>query len=95
MSESQRVHINILEKDYQIACPPNERDALHRAAEELDERMRVIRSSGNVIGMERIAVMAALNLCYELQQSHGSEGGNLDSAALERITKKLNKALEA
>lgn len=94
MTDSQRVHVNILDKDYQIACPPSEREALHRAAEELDERMRTIRSSGNVIGLERIAVMTALNLCYELQKATNG-GGNQDNAdILERMAGKLAKALE-
>ena len=94
MSEQQRVHVNILEKDYQISCPPNEREALHCAAEELDERMRVIRSSGNVIGLERIAVMAALNLCYELQQEKSNSGNSQTNIqALERMAAKLAKTL--
>jgi len=93
MSDQQRVHVNILDKDYQIACPPNEREALHHAAEELDERMRGIRASGNVIGLERIAVMTALNLCYELQQATNG-GGNKDNAeTLQRMAAKLDKAL--
>lgn len=93
MSDPQRVKVSILDKDYQVACPPNEREALHCAAEELDERMRVIRGSGNVIGLERIAVMTALNLCYELQQCQRG-GANKDTTeTLERIANKLTKAL--
>ncbi len=92
---SMNVHVTIMDKDYQIACPANEREALHRAAEELDERMRVIRSSGNVIGLERIAVMTALNLCYELHQTKG-QGQSTSKAstdALKRMMDKLSEAL--
>lgn len=69
MMSSKRVQVQILDKDYQVACPPNERDALLSAAEELDVRMRQARNSGAVLGSDRLAVMVALNLCYELQQS--------------------------
>ncbi|SMF22760.1 cell division protein ZapA [Alteromonadaceae bacterium Bs31] len=92
---SMNVHVTIMDKDYQIACPPSEREALHRAAEELDDRMRVIRSSGNVIGLERIAVMTALNLCYELQQTkgHGQNSSKASTEALQRMMEKLGSAL--
>jgi cell division protein ZapA len=56
------VSIRILDKEYQVQCPPDQQDALLAAARDLDQRMREIRRSGNVIGLERIAVMAALNL---------------------------------
>ncbi len=98
MSEINRVYVTILDKDYQIACPPEERDALHNAADELDQRMRAIRNSGSVIGLERIAVMAALNLCHELQQlSRGKESGpgKNDEEILERISRKLDKILDS
>ncbi|TVZ37520.1 cell division protein ZapA [Alteromonadaceae bacterium 2753L.S.0a.02] len=93
MSEQQTVTVNILDKDYQIACPPDERDALHFAAKELDARMRAIRSSGNVIGLERIAIMTALNLCYELQKAQGSAQQNNDES-LQRLLGKLDRALQ-
>jgi cell division protein ZapA len=63
---SETVSVDILGKDYQVACPSDEREALIHAAAELDRRMTVIRQSGSVIGVERIAVMAALNLAHEV-----------------------------
>jgi len=59
------VSVRILDRDYQVNCPPEERAALERAARHLDERMREIRASGKIVGLERIAVMAALNLAHE------------------------------
>ncbi|MGH1440088.1 MAG: cell division protein ZapA [Cellvibrionaceae bacterium] len=82
--------VHILGKDYQVACQPDERDALLRAATELDRRMRDIRQSGNVIGVERIAVMAALNLSNEVLQG---ETANADSALLADLHQRLDKAL--
>jgi cell division protein ZapA len=64
--DQARVSVRILEKEYLIACPYDERSALLDAAEYLNARMREIRDSGKVVGMDRIAVMVALNLANEL-----------------------------
>jgi cell division protein ZapA len=61
-----RVSVRILEKEYQFTCPPDERAALLDSAEFLNAEMRKIRDSGKVIGLDRIAVMAALNMANEL-----------------------------
>lgn len=66
MSIDKGVAVKILGKDYQIACPEAQTHHLIDAAMLLDNRMREIRASGRVIGLERIAVMAALNLAHEL-----------------------------
>lgn len=93
MAQTPTVALSILDKEYQVACPPEKRDALLRAARELDKRMRSIRDSGSVIGLERIAVMAALNLNYELLQAAPSEDDKDDEQALRRIVNKLDKVL--
>jgi cell division protein ZapA len=61
-----QVSVRILEKEFLIACPHEERAALLDAAELLNRRMRDIRETGKVIGYDRIAVMAALNLANDL-----------------------------
>ncbi|GAA5315826.1 MAG: cell division protein ZapA [Candidatus Pelagadaptatus aseana] len=89
------VFVKILDKEYQIACPPEEREALRQAAQNLDDRMRVIKSSGTVIGLERIAVMAALNLSYELQQaSEQATKSTLDEDRLESLSQRITQALD-
>jgi len=60
------VVVNILGKEYRIGCEAGEEEALLKAARYLDARMKEIRNGGKVIGMERIAVMAALNITHEL-----------------------------
>jgi cell division protein ZapA len=62
------VTISILGKELMVACPDDERESLVAAARYLDQRMREIQDSGKVIGAERCAVMAALNLTNELLQ---------------------------
>jgi cell division protein ZapA len=60
--------VQIMDKEYLVACPPDAQDALKAAAKQLDGKMREIRASGKVYGTERIAVMAALNLTYDVMQ---------------------------
>jgi cell division protein ZapA len=64
------VLVKILDKDYQVACPPEQEPSLIEAARYLDKQMRGVRDSGKVIGLERIAVMVALNTAYELLQKN-------------------------
>ena len=66
MSQANTVTVHILDKEYCIACPPEQRSNLESAARYLDGKMREIRSSGKVIGADRIAVMAALNITHEM-----------------------------
>jgi cell division protein ZapA len=61
-----QVSVRILDKEYQVACPANERTDLLDSAEVLNEKMREIRDSGRIVGLDRIAVMAALNMANDL-----------------------------
>lgn len=96
MSDQQNpVVVNILDKEYRVACEPSEEAGLAQSARILDERMREIRQAGRVIGVDRIAVMAALNFVYELMQLREQQG-QLDAAAegqLARIQDKLDAVL--
>ena len=96
MSSSDNVTIMVLDKEYQVHCPSDQRDALLRAALELDQRMRTIRQGGNVIGLERIAIMAALNLSYDLLDAqHRATESEVHSEGLERLDNKVFEALQA
>ncbi len=61
-----QVSVRILDKEYQIACPADQRTALLDSAEMLNEKMREIRDKSGVVGLDRIAVMAALNMANDL-----------------------------
>ena len=67
------VSIRILEKEYQVACPANEKADLVASAELLNKKMREIRDSGKVVGLDRVAVMAALNMANELLRRTGED----------------------
>ena len=73
MTNEMYAHINIkiLEKEYQVSCPADERKSLVDSAELLNAKMREIRDSGKVVGLDRIAVMAALNMANDLIAAHG------------------------
>jgi cell division protein ZapA len=79
-----RVSVRIMEKEYVVACPYDERSALLDAAEFLNARMREIKDSGRVIGTDRIAVMAALNLAHEYLKGKDRES-KLDSGVGHRV----------
>ena len=68
MSDKEPAHVTvrILEKEYFVSCPPEERADLLDSAEYLNKKMREIRDTGKVVGADRIAVMAALNMANEL-----------------------------
>ena len=61
-----QVSVRILDKEYQVACPADERTDLLDSAEILNAKMREIRDSGRIVGLDRIAVMAALNITNDL-----------------------------
>ena len=61
-----QVSVRILDKEYQVACPAEERTDLLDSAEILNNKMREIRDSGRIVGLDRIAVMAALNMANDL-----------------------------
>jgi cell division protein ZapA len=97
MSENPaRVSVRILEKEYQIACPIDERADLLDCAELLNSRMREIRDGGKVVGLDRIAVIAALNMANELIRLR-SRDGHLESdvgSRLRILRERVESALE-
>ncbi len=68
MNDTTTVTVKILDKDYEVSCGHDEVDDLVRAARSLSVRMRDIRRAGKVVGLDRIAVMAALNYAHEYLQ---------------------------
>ena len=64
---AEPVNVRILDRDYTVGVTPEERNSLLAAARVLDERMREVRGNNRMVAMERIAVLAALNLAHELE----------------------------
>ncbi|MFU8814223.1 MAG: cell division protein ZapA [Pseudomonadales bacterium] len=89
------VSVKILDKEYQVSCPQDEVDALTSSARYLDQQMRQIRESGKVFGLDRIAVMTALNLANELLQKRGAVEGATREAneMVKHLTYRITEAL--
>jgi cell division protein ZapA len=87
-----RVSVRILEKEYQVACLPEERSELLDSAEFLNGKMRDIRDAGNIVGLDRIAVMAALNLAHELLKRNRNDA--IESEVSERV-KQVRERVES
>ena len=66
--EAVPVNIQILDKEYMISCPEEEKESLLASARLLNERMKQVRDSGKVLGLERMAVVTALNIIHEFSQ---------------------------
>lgn len=91
MAAPRSIEIHILGRAYKVACSREEEPALLAAADYLDEKMRTIRETSKVIGAERIAIMAGLNLAHELL----TQGGGEQIAAARERLKHCNALLDA
>jgi cell division protein ZapA len=85
MKQQDSLSINILDKEYRVACPEEEKESLLASASVLNKRLRDIKNKGAVLGTERIAIMAALNLSHEMlngkaiEQQHTELNSRIDS----------------
>jgi cell division protein ZapA len=86
------VSVKILEKEYQVACPEEEIDELAASARFLDAQMRSIRDSGKVLGLDRMAVMAALNISHDLLRLKNERSAV--AAGLERKAHELTQRVD-
>nr|WP_010131827.1 cell division protein ZapA [Microbulbifer agarilyticus] len=93
-NQSATVAVTILDKEYRVACSEDEQAGLQASAKLLNERMAKIRNSGSVIGAERIAVMAALNIAHELIQAKADLARQpVEEQMLDRLHEKVQAAL--
>lgn len=92
MSANQPVSIRLLDREYTVGCEPDERDSLLAAAKLLDNKMREIRGNNRMAALDRVAVLAALNLAHELQQMRSDNEGR--DRELERTLGDLHRKLD-
>jgi cell division protein ZapA len=86
------VAVNILDREFLIACTPEERPGLLAAARYLDGKMRDMRNNARAAGLDRIAILAALNISHELLAER--ERGSAEAARLAEKLQLLNTKLE-
>lgn len=90
--EPKALDVTIMGREFRVACPEEERPALLASVRHLDKRMREIRDAGKVVGLDRIAIMAALNIAHELLASRGSDG--FDSTEFEGRIKSMRERID-
>lgn len=95
MSHPKPIAVKLLNKDFQVSCPAGLEDQLQEAAAYLDQKMREIRHTGRVIGLERIAIMAALNLSNELLTYRRQKEDYIQTVTeqIDRLQNKIDEAL--
>ena len=82
-AESKGMQITIMGRSFRVACREDEQQGLLEAVDYLNSKMQEIRDQGKVIGLERIAIMAALNITHEFLSAKVG-GGDFDMAAFKR-----------
>jgi cell division protein ZapA len=92
---SEAVSVRVLDREYTVGVAPEERDSLAAAARLLDQKMREVRGANRMAAVDRVAVLAALNLAHELQQLRDERvGGDREIAeALAALQRRLDDAL--
>jgi cell division protein ZapA len=78
--ESRQVEITLLGREYRVSCPPGQEGKLLEAAMLLDARMREVQEGGKLLGAEKIAITAALNIAHDFLFSSQSKGYDLHEA---------------
>jgi cell division protein ZapA len=94
-NQAEAITIEVLDKEYTISCPPEEKQALLESARILNERLREVRGGGKVLGTERMAVMTALNGIHEynlLQKAQAQLSADVDGT-VRRLRGKINDAI--
>lgn len=93
MSQNKAVDVNIMGREFTVSCSDEERPGLINAVNFLDTKMRDIRDSGKIIGVERIAIMTALNLSHELLSSKNGGTDTVDyKRRIARMQDEIDKA---
>lgn len=94
-SNVQTVTVSIFDKEYQVSCKTDEVAALRQSAQYVDKKMREIKSSSTILGLDRVAVMTALNIANEFLSASQKTENVITSQAAEitHLTDKLDQAL--
>lgn len=94
MKHKDSLSITILDKEYRVACPPGEEESLQASANELNRKLSEIKRKGAVIGTERIAIMAALNICHEMLTGKTIETEYADlNSRIESLSEKIDSSM--
>lgn len=94
MSKTEPLTIKIMDKEYRIGCPEEEKENLRASADLLNEKLNEIKQQGSVIGSERIAIMTALNMSHEILHSKSitSEHDELNDR-IDKLSERISKSM--
>jgi len=90
--DAKGLQINVMGREFRVACPDNEQKGLLDAVDYLNKKMNEIRDAGKIVGLERIAIMAALNIAHELLST--KVGGGFDIAEIKRRMAHIETVLD-
>lgn len=91
-ADSRGLQINIMGREFRVACPEDEQKGLLDAVDYLNRKMQAVRDNGKVIGLERIAIMAALNIAHEYLSTR--VGGGFDMAEIKRRMNSMEATID-
>ena len=91
-AKNNALNVKILDREFRVACPPDEKAELLDAVTYLDQKMREIRDAGKIASIERIAIMAALNITHELLTMR--MGGGFDLGDFKRRMQSMQAAID-
>ena len=95
MSADKAMTISLLGREFRVGCPEGEEKQLLASVDYLNRKMKEVRDTGKVVGNERIAIMAALNIAHEyMSAGTKSGGGNVDSAGIRRRIVAMQETLD-
>ena len=93
--QNTSVQVKIMDKEYQVNCPASDKEALIKSAHYLDENMSKIKGRGNIHGIEKIAVMAALNITHDMLRKNRliNETRHATAQQVQDIETKIDSAI--
>ncbi len=96
MSDKGAITISLLGREFRVGCPEGEEKQLLASVEFLNRKLKEVRDTGKVVGNERIAIMAALNIAHEHMSNNGkAHAGSVDSAAFKRRILAMRETLDS
>jgi len=90
--KANALDVKILDSEFRVACPDDEKAELLEAVTYLDKKMREIRDAGKITSVERIAIMAALNIAHELLTT--KLGGGFDMGDYKRRMESMQATID-
>jgi len=93
--EKNAVTISLLGREFRVGCPEGEQKQLMASVEFLNRKMKEVRDTGKVVGNERIAIMAALNIAHEMMSNGGKVAASVDNTAIKRRIVAMQETLDS